>query len=262
MSKSSYAAGALLEAEDVPQPPANELTAVRRPVAVGRLPGTRRSSPSYCVRAPLSRWLAERAATLASNGSSRVLDFGCGDRRYEPVFARVGAAYVGFDAPWNPLADVTGAPDAVPVADASFDIVVCTQTLEHLPDPAAAIRELRRIVRPDGHVIASTHGTAVYHPSPTDYWRWTRPGLEKLFTDNAEWSSVDVAPAQGTAATTAMLIATLIDLACKRLHVRPLALPATYFLNVASETLDRAVSTLRQPIPGSLTATFHVEARP
>lgn len=235
--------------------------ATSRRAEIRALPGTRRSSPSYCVRAPLARWLADRAAVLASDAAAAVLDFGCGDRRHESLFTSAGASYVGLDGPWNPAADLVGAPDAVPVADASFAVVVCTQTLEHLPDPAAAVRELHRVVQPGGCVLVSTHGTAVYHPNPTDYWRWTGPGLEKLFLDNADWSSITVTPGQGTAATTAMLAAYYIDLACKRLHVRPLAVPFVYSLNLAGEALDRALPILRRPIPGSLTATFHIEAR-
>jgi SAM-dependent methyltransferase len=155
---------------------------------------------------------------------------------------------------------VTGRPESVPVDDASFDIVVCTQVLEHLPDPAAAVRELRRIVRPSGRVLASTHGTAVFHPSPLDLWRWTKPGLENLFCENADWAALTVAPAQGSAATTAMLVAHFVDLALKRLHARPLAVPLVFALNIVGETLDRAIPLLRQPVAGSLTATYHIEA--
>jgi hypothetical protein len=85
--------------------------------------------------------------------------------------------------------------------------------------------------------------------------------LEKLFNDNAEWSRLSVTPAQGSAATTAMLVAYFVDLAFKRLRLRPLAAPLVFSLNVAGETLDRALPLLRQPIPGSLTATFHVDAQ-
>lgn len=191
-----------------------------------------------------------------------VVDVGCGDRRHEPLFTRSGASYAGFDGPWNPAADVAGDASALPIPDAAYDVVVCTQVLEHLPRPAAAVAELRRIVRPGGRVLVSTHGTSVFHPCPLDLWRWTAPGLEMLFLDSADWSSVTVAPAQGTAATTAMLLANFADLAFKRMHIRRLGAPLVFCLNLAGEALDSALPLLRQPIPGSLTATFHVDARP
>jgi hypothetical protein len=109
-------------------------------------------------------------------------------------------------------------------------------------------------------VLASTHGTYVYHPCPLDLWRWTQPGLEKLFRDSAEWSELNVTAAQGTAATTAMLLAHFVDLLFKRLHANPLAVPFVFGLNLAGEMFDRTVPALRQTLPGSLTATFHVEA--
>ena len=121
------------------------------------------------------------------------------------------------------------------------------------------MRELRRIVRPGGRVLASTHGTYVYHPNPLDLWRWTQPGLERLFLDAGEWTSLRVAPAQGTAATTAMLVAHLLDLAFKRLRLRPLGAPFVWGLNAIGASLDRALPLLREPIPGSLTGTFHVD---
>jgi SAM-dependent methyltransferase len=191
-----------------------------------------------------------------------VFDVGCGSRPYEYLFTSVGAQYVGFDGPWNAAADICGDATTLPVADASYDLVLCTQVLEHLPDPAAAIAELRRIVRPEGCVLVSTHGAFPYHPSPVDLWRWTRPGLDKLFRDNGEWSSVEVKPAQGTGAAIAMLLCHYTDLAFKRLHLRILASPAVFCLNAAGQALDRLFPMLRQPIPGSLTITFHVEARP
>ncbi|RPH55393.1 MAG: methyltransferase domain-containing protein, partial [Acidobacteria bacterium] len=65
--------------------------------------------------------------------------------------------------------------------------VVVEFLLEHVEDPARAVRELHRVTSPGGRVLASTHGVQVYHPSPTDYWRWTHAGLERLFRQNADW---------------------------------------------------------------------------
>jgi SAM-dependent methyltransferase len=219
----------------------------------GRLDPSR-TSVQYAVRRPLIDWLSAQDVR-----GQRVLDVGCGDRPYEPLL-RDASETIGFDVPGNEHADLHGSIDAIPVEDGSFDVVLCLQVLEHVPDPSAAIRELRRAVRPGGRVLLSTHGVYPYHPNPEDLWRWTHEGLERLFRANGEWTSVTVTPGAGTAATVAMLLAHVIDLACKRAHVRPLAVPVTGALNWTGEALDRAVPLLREPVPGSLHANYHVEA--
>ena len=213
-----------------------------------------RSSVQYAVRRPLLDWLtAQDVAGLA------VLDVGCGDRPYEALWS-AAASVVGFDVPGNPHADLHGSIDALPVDDASFDVVLCLQVLEHVPDPAAAVRELRRVVRPGGRVLASTHGVYPYHPNPDDLWRWTHSGLERLFRDNGDWSSISVSTGAGTAATVAMLVAHLVDLLFKRAGIRALGSPFVLALNAGGEALDRAVPMLSRPVPGSLAANYHVEA--
>jgi SAM-dependent methyltransferase len=219
----------------------------------GRLDPSR-TSVQYAVRKPLLDWLG----TQDVHGA-RVLDVGCGDRPYEQLL-QGAAEIVGFDVPGNPHADLHGSIDAIPVPDASFDVVLCLQVLEHVPDPDAAVRELRRVVKDGGRVLLSTHGIYPFHPNPDDLWRWTHQGLERLFLTNAEWGSVRVRPGAGTAATVAMLVAHVVDLLAKRAHLRPAGAPVVWVLNTGGEALDRALPPLRQTIPGSLTANYHVEA--
>jgi SAM-dependent methyltransferase len=209
-----------------------------------------RTSVQYAVRKPLVAWLRANAT------EAHVLDVGCGDRPYRELFPDT----VGFDVPGNPHADLHGSLESIPVEDGRFDVVLCLQVLEHVPDPAAAVRELHRVVRPGGRVLASTHGVYPFHPNPDDLWRWTQQGLERLFLTNAEWASVSVRPGAGTAATLAMINGHLIDLLAKRLHVRPLALPLVALGNAAGEALDAAIPPLRSTIPGTLHANYHVEA--
>jgi SAM-dependent methyltransferase len=219
-------------------------------------------SPTYAVRAPLARWLRDEAELVrARQAKPRLLDVGCGVKPYEPFFAGLVAEYVGVDVA-NPAAELEGTVEAIPVPDESFDLVLCTQTLEHAEDPGRAVRELRRVVAPGGRVLASTHGVQVYHPNPDDYWRWTHAGLERLFRENAFWSAVTVTPGSGTTACIGMLVSTYISLLAKRVRAQGLADPFVAAVNALARTIDRGSSQLRQPRPGTIFANYHVVAQP
>jgi SAM-dependent methyltransferase len=217
--------------------------------------------PTYAVRAPLVRWLREEAGRASGDlGAFRLLDVGCGAKPYLPLFAPYAAEYVGVDPVENPHADLVGSVEDLPVADESFDVVLCNQVLEHCDSPTRAVAELRRVAAPGGRVLVSTHGVMAYHPSPTDYWRWTHAGLEKLFVENGDWESVRVTPASGTTACLGMIAAIYLDLAFHRLRIRAAARPLIAGINTVAGTIDRHSSSLREPGPGTLFANFHVVA--
>jgi len=219
-------------------------------------------SPTYAVRAPLARWLREEARRAGRRDRKpRLLDVGCGTKPYEPFFRGAVADYVGVDVA-NPAAELEGTVEDLPVPAESFELVLCTQTLEHASDPARAVRELRRVVAPGGRVLVSTHGVQVYHPNPDDFWRWTHAGLGRLFRENGDWSAVTVTPASGTTACLGMLVATYINLLAKRAHAAWLAAPVVAVVNVTARAIDAAVPRLREPGPGTLFANYHVVAEP
>jgi SAM-dependent methyltransferase len=220
-----------------------------------------RSLPTYAVRKPLLQFLREQADdAYASFGRYRVLDVGCGRRFYEPLFAPYATSYVGVDPVDNPKADLKGAVENLPAEDGSFDVVLCNQVLEHCDDPARAVSELRRVAAPGGRILATTHGVMPYHPSPTDYWRWTHAGLDKLFTENGAWASVRVTPASGTTACLGMLISIYLDLGFRRIGLGFAARPLVAAINTVAMGVDRRSKSLSEPGPSSLFANFHVVA--
>ena len=106
------------------------------------------------------------------------VDIGCGDQPYRPLLEARGFRYIGCDIdPDAPVVITPGLP--IPLSDALAPLVVSFQVLEHVWDLAWYLGECRRLLRADGRLLLSTHGTWLYHPHPTDFRRWTVDGLVK-----------------------------------------------------------------------------------
>lgn len=68
------------------------------------------------------------------------------------------------------------------IADNYFDVVICTEVLEHVTDPFAAVLELQRILKPGGQVFVTTPFNFRIHGPLPDNWRFTIHGLKQLFS--------------------------------------------------------------------------------
>lgn len=101
----------------------------------------------------------------------KVLLASCGlDARTLDLTTEYGADYAG-------TAESTGRPDA------SVDLLLCTQVLEHTRAPWVCLREFSRVLRPGGHMLLTVPHVWFYHPHPGDYWRVTQEGLIALCED-------------------------------------------------------------------------------
>ncbi len=122
-----------------------------------------------------ARDLVERARPIGP--ADRVLDLGCGTGIVARVLReRLGGAtkIVGLDASPPMIAKArTVAPElewhegnamALPFADRSFDLVLSQQMLQFVPDRAAALREVRRVLAPGGRLIVSTWRPRSHQP--------------------------------------------------------------------------------------------------
>src|SRR6185437_14227494 len=109
------------------------------------------------------------------------LDVGCGHKPYEKTFFSGAKKYTGMDYLTDrSKPDVVGSATDIPLDDASFDTVVCTEVLEHVPDPLKALREMYRVLKPGGYLILSTPMYWPRHEVPYDYFRYPYDGLLHL----------------------------------------------------------------------------------
>ena len=75
---------------------------------------------------------------------------------------------------------VIGDAQALGIADASFPVILCTEVLEHLPEPQRAIDEMYRVLAPGGTLLLTTRFLFPIHDAPHDYFRFTKYGLRHL----------------------------------------------------------------------------------
>jgi SAM-dependent methyltransferase len=122
---------------------------------------------------------------VANNSTKLVLaDYGCGNKPYEPLIAPYVEKYVGIDLPENPIADIHISPvGEIALSQNCLDVVLSTQVLEHVVNPSLYLSEAQRVLKKDGLLILSTHGYWMFHPDPTDFWRWTSTGLQKIVSE-------------------------------------------------------------------------------
>lgn len=129
------------------------------------------------------RFLGPRLSTLRGS----LLDVGCGEMPYR-TFLPGEVGYLGIDVPQAGAFSMSGNDEVIsfdghyiPFPDASFDTVLCTEVLEHSPEPAALIAEIERVLKPGGKLIATVPFSARVHYAPYDYHRFSKYALAGMF---------------------------------------------------------------------------------
>ena len=152
--------------------------------------------PRYLAQRELRNFVASEGR-VALHG--KLLDIGCGNRPYTKYLPNV-MCYTGVDMPGSmhgpKHADVLASALALPFADASFDSLLCTEVLEHLRDPVAALREMARVARPGARLLLTVPLSEQLHEEPEDYCRFTCHWLRHLLSSNG-WKPDKVEPRGG-----------------------------------------------------------------
>lgn len=149
-------------------------------------------------------WISQQAALVEEN--SYVLDVGAGSCPYRTYFSHCHYQTQDFAAlspdqlrgrdgydEINYICDAT----SIPVQAASFDVVLCTEVLEHVPEPIKVIQELSRIIKPGGKLLLTAPLGSGIHQEPYHFYGGYTPYWYYKFLSNAGFTEITIEPNGG-----------------------------------------------------------------
>ena len=118
---------------------------------------------------------------MASYLKGNVLNAGCGNRDVSTLLQSwhansVDNCDIQSSIPGAFLCDLSD----IPQPDSSYDAILCNAVLEHVPDPEKVMLEFYRLLVDQGFLVVSVPFLQPFHPTPYDFRRYTRTGLEQL----------------------------------------------------------------------------------
>jgi len=149
-------------------------------------------------------WVAQRLRDLPAG--SRVLDVGAGTCPYRALLAHCD--YVaqdfcqyeglrdGSEGRYGEI-DVVSSIENIPLPDESFDAVLCTEVLEHVPEPVQAIREMARLLKTGGVLLLTAPLGSGLHQLPHHYYGGFTPTWYRHFLPAADLDLIEIAPNGG-----------------------------------------------------------------
>ncbi len=127
----------------------------------------------------IEKSLIEQSAQLPKG--ALILDAGAGKRPYKNIFK--GLDYQSTDMPggfYDQPHDFECELHNIPKDNNTYDAVVLTQVLEHVPDPEAVLAEISRVLKPSGKLLLSAPLNGPLHGEPWHYFQFTHYGLSQL----------------------------------------------------------------------------------
>jgi len=155
-------------------------------------------NPSY-----INTKTMEKDIKMVSNyAHGTMLDIGCGTKPYYSIFQNKIVNYIGLESfifskvnpegvgsrdtdiseiikktPREKCPDIFGSSLYLPFKNETIDTILCTEVIEHVPEPQKMMNEIARVLKKDGTLIMTAPFALGHHQVPYDYYRYTKYGL-------------------------------------------------------------------------------------
>lgn len=145
-------------------------------------------------------WVSEKAAEIEDG--AKVLDAGVGKGRYRHLFRNCDyktqdfcqePSTINHYTQMDYVCDITN----IPVFDESFDVVICTEVLEHIPEPIEALKELSRILSSGGKLLITAPLGCGLHQEPYIYHGGFTPFWYERFLPQFGFEELKIIPNRG-----------------------------------------------------------------
>jgi FkbM family methyltransferase len=150
------------------------------------------------------QWVAAKAAAVPPG--QRVLDVGAGTCPYRKLFEhceyrshdfkKYGGIKLGNTHDYGEIDYVSGIAQ-IPLPDAAVDVVLCTEVLEHVPEPIAALEEMARLLKPGGRLLLTAPLGSGLHQLPYHFYGGFTPEWYKHFAPKFGLRVVEITPNGG-----------------------------------------------------------------
>lgn len=150
------------------------------------------------------QWVAEQAAALPDG--TLVLDVGAGSCPYRSLFDHCDyrtqdfQQLLGDQLRYGAYGDIDYICDAtaIPVDDKTFDVILCTEVMEHIAEPIELIREFSRLLKPGGCLLLTAPLGSGIHQEPHHYYGGFTPFWYERFLREYGFTEISIEPNAGS----------------------------------------------------------------
>ena len=214
---------------------------------------------SYIVRSEIYKAVSNVMPLF----SGKILDSGCGSMPYKNIILSNNdkvTNYIGLDIESglnyeNVNADFLWDGSIMPFEDSSFDVVISTEVMEHVPDPDSYLMEVKRVLKPGGMFFFTVPFLMSLHEVPNDYYRYTPFALEMIFK-RVGFITITIKPMGGYNAAMAQMLGLWVNMYLwgrKKKMMRIIAKPLIKYLYQNDKvSLDFKKSTMIVGLSGTV----------